>query len=148
MSNTASGRPKKKFEPLDTRNFVPFGNYDELNIENIKDTCERFYKAPIGSCDNLASDRGPSCTRLEQLKGKKYYHIRFLPPGDVVGVERKQSAASEPASPPKGMRCANLLENQTLVPKSVSLDDLLRVGKFVKPKQKVLLHLEQFDVSK
>ena len=63
-------------------------------------------------------------------------------------MERKRSAASEPASPPKRKRCANPLENQTLVPKSVSLGDLLRAGKLVKPKQKVLLHLEQFDVTK
>ena len=106
----------KKFKPLDTRDFVPFGDYDELNIENIKDACERFYKAPIGSCDILASDRGPSRTRLEQLKGKKYYHIQFLPPGDVVGVERKRSAASEPASPPKRKRCANPLKTKHLSP--------------------------------
>ena len=46
MSNTASRR-LKEFEPWDTRDFVPFGDYDELNIENIKDACERFYKAPI-----------------------------------------------------------------------------------------------------
>ena len=39
MSSTASGR-LKKYEPLDTRNFVPFGDYDELSIDNIKDACE------------------------------------------------------------------------------------------------------------
>ena len=29
--STASGR-LKKYEPLDTRDFVPFGDYDELSI--------------------------------------------------------------------------------------------------------------------
>ena len=79
MSSTASGR-LKKFEPLDTRDFVPFGDYDDLTIENIKEACEKYYRAPEGSCDILASDRGPSCTKLEQIKGKKVYFIRFLPP--------------------------------------------------------------------
>lgn len=48
MSSTASGR-LKKYEPLDTRDFAPFGDYDELTIENVKDACEQFYKAPQGS---------------------------------------------------------------------------------------------------
>ena len=79
MSSTASGR-LKKFEPLDTRDFVPFGDYDDLTIENIKEACEKFYQAPEGSCDILASDRGPSCSKLEQIKAKKVYFIRFLQP--------------------------------------------------------------------
>jgi len=58
MSSTASGR-LKKYEPLDTRDFVSFEEYDELTVENIKETCEKFYNAPPGSCDILASDRGP-----------------------------------------------------------------------------------------
>ena len=47
MSSTATGR-LKKYEPLDTRVFVPF-DYEELSIENVKEACERFYKAPRGS---------------------------------------------------------------------------------------------------
>ena len=72
MSRTASGR-LKKFEPLDTRYFVPLGDYDELTIENIKEACEK----SEGSCDILASDRGPSCTKLEQIKGKKSLFYSF-----------------------------------------------------------------------
>ena len=79
MSSVASGR-LKKYEPLDTRDFVPFEDYDELSIDNIKDACERFYNPPQDTCDILASDRGPSCNRFEQLKGKKVFFIRFLPP--------------------------------------------------------------------
>jgi hypothetical protein len=79
MSSKASGR-LKKYEPLDTRDFVPFSEYDELSIENIKDACEQIYKAPQGSCDILASDRGPSCTKIEQIKAKKVFFIRFLQP--------------------------------------------------------------------
>ena len=82
MSPTASGR-LKKFEPLDTRDFIPFDEYEELTLDNIKEACEKFYKAPEDSCDILASDRGPSCIKLEKLKGKKVFFIRFIPPCDV-----------------------------------------------------------------
>ena len=71
MSSTTSGR-LKKFEPLDTRDFVPFGEYDDLTIENIKEACKKYYQVPEGSCDILASDRGPSCTKLEQIIEKRF----------------------------------------------------------------------------
>eukprot|EP00794_Sanderia_malayensis_P002723 gene2723-3148_t len=64
MSTMPSGH-MKKYEPMDTREFIPFGNnYDELTIENIKAACESFYNAPVGRCDILASDRGPSCSTM------------------------------------------------------------------------------------
>ena len=34
----------KKYEPLDTRDFVDFTKYDELSIENVGDACEKFCK--------------------------------------------------------------------------------------------------------
>ena len=43
MSSTASGR-LKKFEPLNTGDFVPFGEYDDLTIENIKEACKKYYQ--------------------------------------------------------------------------------------------------------
>ena len=70
----------KKYEPLDTRDFVPFEDDKELNLENIKEACERFYNDPAGSCDLLASDRGPLCSKFEQIKGRKVFFIRFLEP--------------------------------------------------------------------
>jgi len=76
MSSSPSGR-LKKYEPLDTRDFVPY-SYPELNIDNIKSACEQFYNAPEHTCDVLASDRGPSCSRIEQLKGKKVSSSVFL----------------------------------------------------------------------
>ena len=90
LKGPASGR-LKKFEPLDTRDFVPFGEYDDLTIENIKEACEKYYQAPEGSCDILASDRGPSCTKLEQIKGKKGLLYSF-PPTKVRYRPKSRSA--------------------------------------------------------
>ena len=75
MSSTASGR-FKKYEPLDTRDFVPFEEFRK----HPEKACERFYNTPAGSCDIPASDRGPSCSKYEQIKGRKEFFIRFLEP--------------------------------------------------------------------
>ena len=61
----------KKYEPLETREFVDFTDYDNVTIENVKDACEKHYNAPAGSCDVLLGDKGPSCYLTEQIAGKK-----------------------------------------------------------------------------
>lgn len=154
MSANPSGR-LKKYEPLDTRDYVPFNDYDELSIENIKDACETFYNAPTGSCDILASDRGPSCNKMEQLKGKKVFFVRFLPPKqDVAGDDKAGPAKSDthprssPASPLKRSSQNTETLPKTVFPKSISVTDLLKAGKLVKPPKKTLLYLEYFDVKR
>ena len=142
MSSTASGR-LKKFEPLDTRDFFPFGDYDDLTIANIKEACEKCYQAPEGSCDILASDRGPSCTKLEQIKGKKVYFIRFLPPKstDVAPklgqqlFEDSLAPAKVTMSVPSPIKTSGKLPalHSMVFPKSVTITDLLKAGKLVKP---------------
>ena len=74
----------KKFELLDSRDFVDFTHYDSLTLKNIKHACESFYGAPIVSCDVLYSDRGPSCTLDEYVTGRKFYPVRFMTSGNGV----------------------------------------------------------------
>ena len=134
MSSTASGR-LKKYEPLNTRDFVLFEDYEELNLENIKEACERFYNAPAGSRDILASDSGPPCSKFEQIEGRKVFFIRFLEPkGNADRTFRVPEASfehtparpkSEPATPSR----VKLVTAPTVVPKSVSIAQLLRAGK-------------------
>lgn len=76
ISSSASRR-LKKYDPLDTRDFVPFSGFTELFISNIRKVCECFYNMPDNICDVLASNLGSSCSRIEQIKGKKVYFIRF-----------------------------------------------------------------------
>ena len=158
MSSTASGRPKT-FEPLDTRDFVPFGDYDDLTIANIREACEKYYQAPEGSCDILAPVRGPSCTKLEQIKGKKVYFIRFLPPKstDVAPklgqqlFEDSLAPAKVTMSVPSPMKTSGNLPalHSMVFPKSVSITDLLKADKLVKPPSTniTVLDLESFDVA-
>ena len=46
--NTQPINKTKKFEPLDTRDFIDFSNYDTLTLANIKEACKNFYGAPRG----------------------------------------------------------------------------------------------------
>ena len=62
----------KKYEPRDTRDFIDFTDYDDLTTENIKDSCEKHYEMPQGSCDILLTDRGLSCFLTEQIAGKSF----------------------------------------------------------------------------
>ena len=70
MSPNLSGRVKK-YMPLDTRDFVLFNGFTELSTGNIKKLVNISTICQKNSCDVLASNRGPSCSRIEQLKGKK-----------------------------------------------------------------------------
>ena len=75
MSPEPSGK-LQKYYPLETREFVPF-KYDDLSLSNIKLACEEHFNQTKSSCDVLASDRGPSCSRLDQISGKKYTLFAF-----------------------------------------------------------------------
>ena len=151
--STASGQ-LKKYEPLDTRDFVPFEDYEELNLENIKKTCERFYNVPTGSCDILASDRGPSCSKFEQIKGRKVFFIQFLEPKENADRSLRAPEASfkltpaRPKSAPASPSWVKRVTTPTVVPKSVSIAQLLRAGTLVKPLKTTTLQLEHFDVEK
>ena len=151
MSSTASGQ-LKEYEPLDTRDYVPFEDDEELNLENIKEACERFYNAPAGSCDLLASDIGLLCSKFEQIKGRKVFFIRFLEPKENADRTFRAPEASFEHTParPKSAPATPLRvkPTPTVVPKSVSIAQLLRAGTLVKPLKTTILQLEHFYVEK
>ena len=150
MSAVPSGR-LKKFEPLDTRDFVPFTEFTELSLENIKNACEKYYRAPDHSCDVLASDRGPSCTRVEQLKGKKVFFIRFIDVGECL--KKKETVVYPESSPgtlsPSKVNRVSSGGNAAAskFAKSISIGDLLKAGRLIKQKEPVMLELEYFQID-
>ena len=153
MSSTASRR-LKKYEPLDTRYFVSFEDDEELNLENIKEACERFYNAPAGSCDLLASERGPMCSKFEQIKGDKVFFIRFLEPKENADrtfwapePSFEHTPAHSKSAPATPLR-VKPVTTPTVLPKSVSIAQLLRAGTLVKPWKTTTLQLEHFDVER
>ena len=173
LSSQATGK-SKKYEALDTRDFVDFSKYTELTLENVKAACESFYNAPLGSCDILVGDRGPSCFLTEQIQGKKVFYVRFITsvprkPGSLEAVQRKrkivvdsddeydlvESRESCPG-PVRPKETTKLNDTHTglpavpvsAFPKSVSIADLLKARKLVQSpdESEVLLTLEAFDI--
>ena len=72
MSSKPTGTAKK-YEPLDTRDFVDFSDFTEITIENIKEACENHYGAPSGSCDILLGDRGHLVLVKNKLPPRKFF---------------------------------------------------------------------------
>ena len=145
----------KKYEPLDTRDFVLFTEFYELSLENIKKACGRHYRLPRNSCDVLVSDRGPSCTRFEQIKGKKVFLVRFLENREqiVASPNKLVSSTSGNFSVPVTM-ISNVTDAKhvaapppSVFAQSVLIAALLKVGKLVKRKVPEKLSLEYFDLQ-
>ena len=65
-----------KYSQEGPRDFVPF-EYEEVTIDNIKKACQKHFKEHR-NCDVLASEQGPSCSRIDQLPSFKIIHIRFM----------------------------------------------------------------------
>ena len=79
-----SSEPKTttmKFTREGPREFVEY-NYDEILLENIKEACTQRFKEKQ-NCDVLASEQGPSCTRLDQLPSLNLIFIRFTTPASI-----------------------------------------------------------------
>ena len=110
MSSTASGR-LKKYEPLDTRDFASFENYDELSVEKIKEACEKFYNAPPGlaiSLSQIEALRARNSSRLKVAKCTSFdfFHQMRMPNASFVRKKLKdlsslQTAQDQPQPPPR-----------------------------------------------
>ena len=74
-----SSEPKKttmKYLKEGPRVFMPFQS-NEIIIENIKEACKTFFHKHH-PCDILASEMGPSCTRVNQVHISKYCIFNLL----------------------------------------------------------------------
>ena len=63
---TAEPDNKQTFRPVQPREFVEFSS-DDLTLENLKIACAEHFGYPVGSCDVLVSNKGPSCTDINQI---------------------------------------------------------------------------------
>ena len=82
LATEATGK-LKKYERTGPQEFVPF-LFGEVTIENIILSCNKHFKDRLKgmSCDVLASERGPSCTKIAQLPNLKLIHVRFVMKND------------------------------------------------------------------
>ena len=155
ISPTATGK-LKKYEPLEAREFADFTNFSSLTLKNVKQACKDHYHQQIGSCDVLHSDRGPSCVKDSQIAGKKVFVVRFLEPMNYTRMEisNQRTVPSKKIKLTTTQSLLRILKNtppsSTTYPKSLSVADLLRAGRIVRPKEEIeaLLVLEFFDIYK
>ena len=67
---TAEPDNNQTFRPVQPREFVEFSS-DDLTLENLKIACAVHFGYPVGSCDVLVSNKGPSCTNINQIPHRK-----------------------------------------------------------------------------
>lgn len=140
-----------------------------MSLDNVKRACEKYYGEPEGSCDVLYSERGPSCIEDDQIIGKKVLLVRFLATAkvstdynnsqkcsdlhqrDLSSIYNKsRNAYSDSTSSIKRRKrivCSSI--NSSVFPKSVSIADVIKAGKLVKPKEEYTtdIVLESFDIN-
>ena len=153
LSAEMSGKAQK-YSRIGPREFVPY-DYDEVTLANIKIACKKHFASRIGDemlCDVLAGEQGPSCSSLDQIPDMRVVHIRFIDPVQsseheaavhVQGIKRRQETQpkSEP-SPRKKKSCIS-----EMVPKSLSVVEMLKLGKVIHDKSTEIVHLYTFDVN-
>jgi len=140
LSSVPFGR-LKKYQPIEAREFVPF-TFDDFTIENVKRACEKHYDMASGSCDVLASDRGPSCSRMQQVQSKKVFYVRFV-------EALNQSSRSTSCSNDESFQRIKSQKNAALYqPPSISVTQLLRAGQLSNDvSEETALKLRSFDIS-
>ena len=105
-------------------------------LENIKQVCTKHFKEKR-NCDVLASEQGPSCTRLDQLPSFNLIFIRFTTPASI----KNKNSTSESWTLPPPMKKGKNFENKAIVKKSfisksLSVINMMKLGKLVRNKEK------------
>ena len=82
IAQDLSAEPKEnntKYIRQGPREFVSF-EYREVTLENIKRACKVHYRENLTTCDILASEQGPSCSRLDEIPSFKVIYVCFIIP--------------------------------------------------------------------
>ena len=184
LSANVSGKAQK-YSRMGPREFVPFPEKLEFNIDNIKSACLKHFAPTIASdvvCDILAGEQGPSCKCLSQIPDSKVIHIRFIPDTSAhvldvskVGTRKRKATDNltnsgafgidewesikpsitrvETKSSPnklgktRDMGSANFSSQSKHVPKSLSISDMIKLGKVNKSTATTVVKLFEFDME-
>ena len=92
-----------KYVKQGPREFVPF-EFSDITLENIRKACKAHYREDL-ACDILASEQGPSCSRLSQVPSFKVIYVRFIKAETGISIptkmlEMKPFRSRNPFQPP------------------------------------------------
>jgi hypothetical protein len=152
------------------REFVAFA-YDEVNITNIKKACEEHYGSSIGDdmeIDVLAGEQGPSCQSMKHIKDLRLIYVRFIKRETLDNSEASTSVTNSVLPRKKNKRdfisdsCIDdrgqhphgkndfapfKKGNVSVYPKSLSIADMLKLGKVVKESPATVIEVSTFCTS-
>lgn len=184
LSAHVSGKGQK-YCRMGPREFVPFPEKLEFNIENIKSACLKHFAPTIEDdivCDILAGEQGPSCKSVNQIPDLKVIHVRFVPEAtsapDIAkkaSIRKRKATASDAAdidvvdiddwnsprvsstshfqiksSPNKIQKrtaTGSVSAESKYIPKSLSISDMIKLGKVNKSTATTVVKLYQFDTE-
>ena len=149
LEGEPSGKAKK-YERTGPQEFVPF-EFEEVSIDNIKEACMRRFASrllPGMICDVLATDRGPSCLKMDHLPNVKLIHVRFMKSSEASGfhgpsmmsfsvASYRKSVQGHKSAPSSSSVLPEALKNQaSIFPKSLPVSKMLQLGRVVTNVQK------------
>ena len=156
VSAEVSGKAQK-YSRIGPREFVPY-EYEEVTLANIKTACKKHFASIIGDdmlCDILAGEQGPSCSSLDEIPDMRVVYIRFIEPAQsysatsgheaadpAPGMKRKQTQPKSEPLPKKKKSCVS-----EMVAKSLSVVDMLKLGKVIHDRSTEIIQLYTFDVN-
>ena len=159
LESETSGKAKK-YERAGPQEFVEFC-YDEVTIENMKVACNKHFKdrlLPGMSCDILAGERGPSCSKTSHMPNFKVIHVRFVKEGDGISSSSSSCISSEVLERPAFMRPLHFKSQSSttkstfpsVYPKSISISTMLKLGKVISKTERPAesIEISEFDIGK
>ena len=71
-----------KYRAIDIRRQVPY-HFDDVTMDKIKTACVNYFsvideRVKDMTCDVLATERGPSCGRIEEIPNLRLIVVRFV----------------------------------------------------------------------
>ena len=158
LSPEVSGKAQK-YSRIGAREFVPF-EHEEVTLHHIKNACKRHFAPVVGErmvCDVLAGEQGPSCTSLEQIPDLKVVHVRFIEPNDgddrdTVSMTGNRLERGQRKRPFKRANALSLPATKAqspskAFPKSLSVLEMMKLGKVVNEKSTERMELFKFDLA-
>ena len=155
LSAEVAGKAQK-YSRIGARAFVPF-KYDEVTVDNIKCACLNHFDVGEMVCDVVAGEQGPSCSSIKQIPDLKVIHIRFIQGSDAgVGNDdrrKRQRLTKIPEDRPSATKShptqarQHSAEESQFIPRSMSLVEMLKLGKQIKEAPTTEVQLFKFDLD-